>query len=215
MRQLADKANGIRQQHFLCLGNAQLARGRVKRIKQSVVCLNACIRQCIEQRRFSGVGIADNRNQRQFRLLSLSALHGANAAHILEVAAQLVNALPDVPAVGFQLGFARASCADAAAQPRHALAHTGQARQDILILRQLDLQLALAGARALCENIQNQRASIQHRSAGCLLQHAHLRRRKFVVKHNQCCIVVARQRDKFLQLALADKGVCVRRISRL
>ena len=44
LRQLADKTNGIRQQHFLCLGNAQLARGRVKRIKQSVVCLNACIR---------------------------------------------------------------------------------------------------------------------------------------------------------------------------
>ena len=74
----------------------------------------------------------------------------------------MVDAPLDLAAIGFQLGFAGAAGADAAAQLRHRLALAGQARQHVLKLRQLHLQLALAGAGVAGKDVQNQLRPVQN-----------------------------------------------------
>jgi hypothetical protein len=54
-----------------------------------------------------------------------------------------------------QLRLARPARADAAAQLRHCLAAAGKPRQLVLQLRQLNLQLALAGARVAGKDVQD------------------------------------------------------------
>ena len=99
------------------------------------------------------------------------------AAHGLQVLRQPFDAFLDAPAVGFQLRFAFAAAhADAAALPGEVAPKAGQARQQMLQLRQFDLQFAFPRARPLRENIQNQRGAVQHLAAEDIFQIPALRR---------------------------------------
>lgn len=69
---------------------------------------------------------------------------------------------PDIALVGFQLRFAGASRADAAAKTAHFLVPDREPWQIILILCQFDLQLALTRFGALGENIENERTAVEH-----------------------------------------------------
>jgi hypothetical protein len=60
------------------------------------------------------------------------------------------------------LGFSVTSHADAAFLAGQVAPEPGQARQEVLQLRQLDLQLALLGLGALGEDIQDQGGAIQN-----------------------------------------------------
>ena len=69
--------------------------------------------------------------------------------------------MADPPAIGFELRFARAPRADAAAQPRQsACADPDEPRHRVLQLRELDLQLAFARARAPREDVEDQLRAI-------------------------------------------------------
>ena len=176
VRQLADKSDRVGQQNLLRVRDAQFARRRVERVKQPVIGLNPRAGQRIEQCGFSRVGISHNRHQRQFRLFALSTLNRPHLTDGFQIASQFVNAPSDVTAVALELGLTRSARADAAALTGQHLAHAGKPRENVLILRQLHLQFALAGAGALSENIQNQCAPVEHRPSGHLLQHTHLGR---------------------------------------
>ena len=72
------------------------------------------------------------------------------------------NPFLDATTIDFQLGFTRTSRADAACLPRQVIPHPSQSRQQVLQLRQLDLQTAFAAARALRENVENELGAIEH-----------------------------------------------------
>ena len=211
MRQLADEAYGIGQKDFLRIRNAFFTRGRVERIEQTVIRLDARTGQGVQQRGLARIRVADNGNQRQLGLFALAALHGAHLTHLLQITAQLVDAAADVTAVALQLALTGSARADAAAESAHRLAHTRQTRQNVLVLRQLDLQLALAGARTLRENIEDERRAVEYRAAGQLLQIAHLRRRQLVVEQDQTCVVHLGKLLNLFRLALTDKRAGIRR----
>ena len=80
-----------------------------------------------------------------------------------------VDARPDAPPVGFELGFAGAARADAAAEPRQRVAGADQPRQQVFQLRELDLQLAFARPRAAREDVENQLRAIDDLAADLLL----------------------------------------------
>ena len=80
-----------------------------------------------------------------------------------------------------------------------------QSRQQMLQLRQLDLQLAFTGPGPLSENIQNQRRAIQNLAIEDLLQIAALRRRKFVVENDRIDIRPAAMQRKLVRLAFANE----------
>jgi hypothetical protein len=77
---------------------------------------------------------------------------------VIDLALQRVDARPDAPAVRFELGFAGASRADAAAEARERGARTGQPGQQVFELRQLDLPLSFPRARTAREDVEESAA---------------------------------------------------------
>ena len=144
----------------------------------------------------------------QLVALARAALGRALAAHDLEVARDAVDALLHPAAVGFQLRFAFAAAhADAALLPRQVAPEPRQARQQMLQLRQFDLQLAFARAGALREDVENERRAVEHLAVENLFQVAALRGRKFVVEDDGVDVVPGGSScGEFLGLAFADVG---------
>ena len=213
-RQLADEADRVREQHLLRGVDAPAAGGRVERVEQAVVGRNVRPCQAVEQRGFSGVRVADERHDRQGVFLAAAALRAADLAHVLELGLQLLDLAANVAAVGFELGFAGAACADRRRAAGGRLAykvrpHTGQARQQVLILRQFHLQLALARLGALGKDVEDQARAVEHAHAELLLQHAHLRRGELVVKHREVAVVGENELFELRHLALAEEGARV------
>ena len=60
------------------------------------------------------------------------------------------------PAVALELRLTRAARADAAAEPLEVLPHAAHARQVVLELRELDLELALGADGVLGEDVEDQ-----------------------------------------------------------
>src|SRR5208282_545732 len=111
----------------------------------------------------AGIGVADNRGERPLAALASGALGRALAADGVEVALNLVNAFGNFPAVGFELGFALAAAhADAAGLPRQMSPEPRQPRQQMLELRQFDLQLAFARPGALGEDVEDERRAVEN-----------------------------------------------------
>ena len=73
MRQLADKTDRIGQHDLLPAFQLQIAGGWIQRCKQLILCQNACIRQPVQKRGFSGIGISDDRCYRCVSLFTLLA----------------------------------------------------------------------------------------------------------------------------------------------
>src|SRR4029453_16937908 len=80
--------------------------------------------------------------------------------HALQLVADLLDAVTDDAAVGLDLHFARAPGADAAPGPLQMLPLPDEPRQQVRELSQLDLQLALHGAGALGEDVEDQRGAV-------------------------------------------------------
>ena len=112
----------------------------------------------------------------------------------------------DVAAVALQLGLTGATGADGALLPLQVLPHTGQAGQQILVLGQLHLQAALAGAGPLGEDVQNEGGPVHHRHPQLLGEHPLLRGREGVVKDDNVRSQGAHQLLNFGGFALADEG---------
>ena len=122
----------------------------------------------------------------------------------------------DVAAVGLKLRFAGALRADGALARRARLTlqmrpHTDQARQQVLILRKLDLKPALFCLRPLGENVENQPAAVEHLHAEFFAQNAHLRGREVIVEDDHCRLLRLYQLADLVHLTLADKGVRIGR----
>ena len=204
--QLADEADRVRQQ-VRPAAQLQRARGRVQRVEQAVAHAHLRAGERVQQRRLARVGVADQRDRRQRRALALGALHRARALHVLQAAAQHRDPVARQAAVGLDLGLPRAPRADAAAEALEVAPQAAHARQVVLQLRQLHLQLALGAVRVGGEDVEDHRRAVDHRQAQRLLEVALLARAQLVVARDQ--VRVARQRRglRLRHLARAQIGV--------
>ena len=220
MRQLSNEADRVGDHDIQRVGHREKARRRVQRVKQAVIRGNARAGQRVQKRRLARVRVADDGDDGNFILAAAVALRGAHAAHLFKVRLQLVDLSVDVAAVGLKLRFAGALRADGALARRARLAlqvrpHTDQARQQVLILRKLDLKPALFCLRPLGEDIENEAAAIEHLHAELFAQNAHLRGREVIVEDDHCRLLRLYQLADLVHLALADECVRVRRRQRL
>ena len=131
-------------------------------------------------------------------------LDRAHFAHAFELALEPRDSLLHPPPIHFELRFARAARADAAGLARQVVPHPRQPREQILQLRQLDLQSAFAAARALRENIEDQLRAIEHLAREQVFQIASLRRRKLVVENHRGDLLVLERFLDQLRFALPD-----------
>ena len=85
---------------------------------------------------------------------------------------ELMDAVARAAAVDLQLGLAGPAAADAAGQARHHRALLVEPRERVLELRQLDLQLAVAAPRALCEDVEDELRAVDRLETGRVLEGA-------------------------------------------
>ena len=119
-------------------------------------------------------------------------------------------------AVGLKLGFTGAAGANRRGAAGRGLAHkmrphTGQAREQIFILRQLNLKLTLAGLRALGKDVEYQSGAVKNLDAKLLGQHAHLGWGQLIVKHREVAVVHCDKLLHLAHLAVADEAARIGR----
>ena len=159
----------------------------------------------VEERAFAGVGVADQGDGGHRDGFAALALLAAHAAHGIQIALELVDAALDAPAVGFELGFAGAARADAAAELRHGFAAAGEARQHVFKLRELHLELALAGAGVAGKDVEDELRAVEDAAGQRGLKVAQLRGRQVVVEEHQVGLRGSGDAGDLLHFAGADQ----------
>jgi hypothetical protein len=113
----------------------------------------------------------------------------------------MANAAIDLAAVGFKLGLAGTSRPNAAAKLRHFRAPTGEPRQHVFELRQLNLQLAFARARMRSKYVENKLGAVDHARVHNIFDVSLLRGGKVVIEKNEIRRTGRCGAGDFLQLA--------------
>ena len=111
-------------------------------------------------------------------------LNVTGAVDLLQLSANGVDSVHQAAAIGLELGLTWATGADATGLLGEGAPSSTKAWQAILQERQLDLCLALGGARVLCEYVQDYRRAVDRGAPQDLLQVALLRRRQVVLEHH-------------------------------
>jgi len=108
-RQVGNEADGVRQHRLAAMRQAQRAQGRIKRGEQHVGGLDVGAGQAVEQRRFSGIGVADQRHDTIRHPLPAGAMQSTRRLNLPDFVLEPRDAFADQPAIRFNLGFAGAA----------------------------------------------------------------------------------------------------------
>src|SRR5712664_994978 len=181
--QFPNEPNRIRQPIAIAFADIDLSRQRIHRGEQPVLDEHVVARERLEQARLPGVRVAHQRGRRE--IAASLPLIGAMLGDVLQPLLERGDLAADRAAIGFELGFARSPEADTAADTRQVGPHARQARQQILELRQLDLQLRFVAARARREDVENDLGAVHHAHAEALLELDALHRREALVEQQQ------------------------------
>ncbi len=134
---------------------------------------------------------------------------------MLEATAQRGDAVARQAPVGLDLGLAGSTGADPAAEALEVRPQTSHARQVVLELGQLHLQLALGAGGMGGEDVEDHRRAVDDRHAELLLEVALLARAQLVVAGDHVGVALVRGLLCLLDLAGAQVGVGVRRVASL
>ena len=104
---------------------------------------------------------------------------------VLELGLEPLDPAADDPAVGLQLGLARAPEADAAADTREVGPHPGQPGQQVFQLRQLHLQLGLVAPGPGGEDVEDDLGPVHHPHLELALEVGALHRAQLFVEDDQ------------------------------
>ncbi len=186
-------------------GSSTAANRRIQRGKHARRFQHLGLRQRVEQRRLARIRVAHQRHGRDRRRLAPLPLLRSNAPDIFYLLLYVAHAPRNLAAIGFQLGFTGTARANAAAQLRHLHAVPGQPRHHVLQLRQLDLQLAFAGARMPRKNVEDELRAVDHAPLNDFFNIALLRRTEIVIEEQHVGVDRGSRASNFFQLARANQ----------
>src|SRR5262249_40678336 len=158
------------------------------------------------ERRLAGVGVTDERDRDVRDLGTLLAVQLTGPLDLGEAGAQPQQALAHPPTGDLELSFAGATRAGATPEPREMRPRARQARQEVVELRQLDLQLALEAAGAGGEDVEDQLAAVEHLDVEALGEGALLAWAQVLVDDHHRGAMLTHGLLELLDLALADEG---------
>ena len=182
MRQVTDEADRVGQKRIPAATELPAASARVESREQFIFDQDARLGERVHERALAGVGVADERDGRHIAATGdLAFLARLNFA---ELGLELLDAMPDQPAVFLELLFARPAHADTPLVPREVGPHSLQPWHGIFQLGQLDLQMGLVGQGVRCEDIQDHLGAIDHLDPELLLEVAGLRGTQVVVEQD-------------------------------
>ena len=205
MRQVAYEAHRVGQHDMFARRQRQAPQRWVQGREQLGGGVAVVSGQRVEQGRFAGIGVTHQRNRGNFIAGSGLARLRSPPAHHFQALLQRGDTVAQQAPVGFQLGFARPAQADTAFLSLQVRPTAHQAGRQMIQLGQFHLQLALVGACALGEDIQDQAGAIQHPAFQPLFQIAFLTGRQAVIEDHQFGAFGGHQRSHFVGLAAAGK----------
>jgi hypothetical protein len=182
VRQPADEPDGVGHEIAAAV-LLEAPRRRVERLEEPVADGDVRAGERVQQGRLADVRVAGERDRRLLRAAPLLPAHLALATQLVQPPLEQRHAPPRQPPVGLELRLARAPRPDAAAEPLEVLPHPPHAREVVLELRQLDLQLPLGRTRVLGEDVEDQLRPVDDARLEGVLEGALLRRRQLVVDH--------------------------------
>ncbi|MOA01611.1 hypothetical protein D3C78_1210290 [compost metagenome] len=109
------------------------------------------------------------------------------ANNLLKQYFQIENTISNMSAVSLQLRLPRSSRPDAASQTRQIFAMSGQTRQQIAKLGQLNLNNTLTGLGASSKNIQYKLRTVNDLHIQCFFEITYLCTRKLLIKNGGSC----------------------------
>ena len=204
--QAAHQPNSVDEHDAAAVGQQQGPGSGVQGGEQLVLRQHPRVSQGVEQGGFPHIGVPHDGHGGDTVLFAAGPQVFPVAGQAFQPFLQGVNPGADVPPVGFQLGFARAPGADASPLPGEDVAKTGQPGQQVPLLGQFHLELALAGAGPLGEDVQDQHGAVQHRGITGVLDVAQLGRGQLVVKDHHVRLGVLAEEGQFRQPPGADAG---------
>ena len=171
-------------------------------------------RERVEERRLAGVGVAGERHGGHGRGLATGSHHVAVAPNADEPAAQGGDPVARQAAVGLDLRLARTPGPDAAVHAARAEAlevgpEAPHAREVVLELGELDLELALGRVRVVGEDVEDDRRAVDDRHVERRLEVALLARRELVVGGDQVRAGALDLRAQLVELAATEVAVRV------
>jgi hypothetical protein len=169
------------------------AGGRIEGVEEALPDPNPGPGEGVQERRLPGVGVAGEGDGRDRRGEPAGAHRLPVRLEPAEPPAQRRDPVAGEPAVGLDLRLAGAAGADPAPEPLEVRPQPPHARQVVLELRQLDLELALGAVRVVGEDVEDHRGAVDHRDAQGLLQVPLLPRCQLVVDGDE---VRARARER-------------------
>ena len=113
----------------------------------------------------------------------------------------------DEAAVGLKLGLTRAPGADATAEPFQVLPLTGEPREEVFVLGELDLESALAGAGPGGEDVQDKGGAVDDLDLEPVFKHSLLGGRKLVVNYDGAVVEFTFESLDLFDLAFAEVGL--------
>ncbi len=179
-RQASDEPDRVRYEVALPVV-LERPRRRVERLEEPVVdgCVGAGER--VQERRLADVRVAGERDRRAGRAQALLAPRGALPLQRPQAPLEERDSRAGEAAVCLELRFARAARPHPAAEPLEVLPHAPHAREVVLELRELDLELSLRATGMLREDVEDQLRAVDDASAECVLERPLLRRAQLVV----------------------------------
>src|SRR5207245_8164400 len=175
--QLADEADGVGQDERPPARALDEPCGRIEGDEELVGGAEPRAREVVEQRRLAGVGVADEGDDGHARASPARALQATVRLHAFQLALELLHAPADHAAVGLELRLTGAPRADAAAEALQVLPLPDEPRHEVRERRSRGLELALRAARALGEDVENERGAVDHLDPQRLAEVARLDRR--------------------------------------
>ncbi len=202
-RESPDEPDGVRHE-IPSAFELECACRRVECLEQPVLDGNRGSGQRVQQRRLADVRVTGERNGRRLRAPPSFSSHVALLAQVLQASSQERDSSPRQATVGLELRLSRAARADTAAETLEVLPHSPHARQVVLELRELDLELAFSAQRVLGEDVEDQLCAIDDTSLERVLEGALLRRVELAVdeEHLRARLLVGAL--QLLELALAE-----------
>src|SRR6266568_6467980 len=185
---VADEAYCVRQQHISARRQSDGAKSGIEGGKHARAFDHSSAGERVEQSGLAGIGVADEGDDRNRNAFAALALLRADAAHILDLLFDVLDAAMDFAAIGFELRFAGASGADAAAKLGHLRTSSAEAGEHVFELSKLDLELTFTGSGVAGKDIKNELGAIDDAAVELAFEIAKLGRGEFVVEDQDASI---------------------------
>jgi succinyldiaminopimelate transaminase len=188
----------------------EAARRRIESLEEPVLDGNLRPRERVQQRRLADVRVAGQRDGRRFGPAAALTPDVALFPKLLQSATEQRDPATGESPVCFELGLAGAARAHAPAETLEVLPEAAHAREVVLELRELDLQLALGARRVLGEDVEDQLRAVDDARLQRVLECPLLRGIELAVDEQHLRTGLLVLALEILELPLAEVGAALR-----